>query len=135
MKNNLLVFLLVTSWCVVTSAFAQSKKTATDPVTRYDAYIQQAVRDWKVPGLTVTVVKDGKILLKKGYGVRVIGKPDPVDSQTLFAMASTTKAMTAACLGMMVDEGKLNWDDPVADYLPDFQLYDPAVTRELRVRD
>lgn len=119
---------------------AQSKKSIDNPVARYNAYVQQAVRDWHVPGLTVTVVKDGKVLLKKGYGVRALnevasGNPEPVDTQTLFAMASTTKAMTAACIGMLVDEGKLRWDDPVLNYLPDFQLYDPAVTRELRVRD
>lgn len=119
---------------------AQAQKGTADSVGQYDAYIQQAVREWKVPGLTVTVVKDGKVLLKKGYGIRELpvmrsGKAEAVDTQTLFAMASTTKAMTAACLGMLVDEGKLRWDDPVTDYLPDFQLYDPAVTRELRVRD
>ncbi|UFH52345.1 serine hydrolase [Spirosoma sp. KNUC1025] len=85
--------------------------------------------------MSVTVVKDGKVLFKKGYGVRELGKSDAVNTQTLFAMASTTKAMTAACLGMLVDEGKLRWDDPVTNFLPDFQLYDPAVTRELRVRD
>ncbi len=117
------------------SVLAQPKKAVSDPAARYDAYVQQAVKDWRVPGLTVTVIKDGKVLFKKGYGIRESGKPDAVDTQTLFAMASTTKAMTAACLGMLVDEGKLNWDDPVMNYLPDFQLYDPAVTRELRVRD
>lgn len=114
---------------------AQSKKTATAPTTQFDTYVQQAVRDWKVPGLTVTVVKEGRVVFKKGYGVRVLGKPDAVNTQTLFAMASTTKAMTAACLGMLVDEGKLQWDDPVLTILPDFQFYDPVVTREVRVRD
>lgn len=114
---------------------AQSRKNTPDPIARYNAYVAQAVRDWRVPGLTVTVVKDGRVLLKKGYGVRVLGQQERVDTQTLFAMASTTKAMTAACLGMLVDEGKLRWDDPVTNYLPDFQLYDPAVTREVRVRD
>ncbi|GAB3998160.1 serine hydrolase [Spirosoma daeguense] len=119
---------------------AQSSINQPDPVSRFDTYVQQAVRDWRVPGLTVTIVKDGKVLLKKGYGVREMpalagGKSEPVNSQTLFAMASTTKAMTAACLGMLVDEGKLRWDDPVVNYLPDFLFYDPAVTREVRVRD
>ena len=128
--SNLLLFILF-----VQPLTAQSRKTPADPVSRFDAYVQQAVQDWHVPGLTVTVVKDGKVLFKKGYGVRVLNKPEPVDTQTLFAMASTTKAMTAACLGMLVDEGKLRWDDPVTNYLPNFQLYDPAVTRELRVRD
>ncbi|WP_077923812.1 serine hydrolase [Spirosoma sp. 209] len=131
MKLALLCTLLIGSHCLM----AQSKTRQADPVVAYDTYVQQAVRDWHVPGLTVTVVKDGKVLLKKGYGVRELNKAEPVNTQTLFAMASTTKAMTAACLGMLVDEGKLHWDDPVLNYLPDFQLYDPAVTRELRVRD
>ncbi len=83
----------------------------------------------------MAVVKDGKVILKKGYGVRELGKPDPVDTQTLFACASTTKAMTAACMGMLVDEGKVKWDDPVVNYLPELQLYDPAATREIKIRD
>lgn len=135
MKRQLLVYTCLASIWLTQSLVAQSRKTPADPVARFDTYVQQAVRDWHVPGLTVTVVKEGKVLFKKGYGVRVLNKPEPVDTQTLFAMASTTKAMTAACLGMLVDEGKLRWDDPVTNYLPDFQLYEPAVTRELRVRD
>lgn len=132
--NRPLLLFLVSTWFTQPLS-AQSKKINIDPVTRFDSYVQQAVRDWHVPGLTVTVVKEGKVLFKKGYGLRELGKSNPVDTQTLFAMASTTKAMTAACLGMLVDEGKLRWDDPVTNYLPAFQLYDPAVTRELRVRD
>ncbi|GAB3222174.1 serine hydrolase [Spirosoma arcticum] len=140
MKSTLLAVTLFISALPIQLLLAQNKQVTGDPVARYDAYVQQAVRDWRVPGLTVTVVKDGRVLLKKGYGVRELtrpglGKPELVNSQTLFAMASTTKAMTAACLGMLVDEGKLRWDDPVTNYLPDFQLYDPAVTRDLRVRD
>ncbi len=138
--NRILLALLLLSALPGQYLRAQSKKAAPDPVARFDSYVAQAVRDWQVPGLTVTVVKDGKVLFKKGYGVRALtgsasANAEPVDTQTLFAMASTTKAMTAACLGMLVDEGKLRWDDPVANYLPAFQLYDPAVTRELRVRD
>ncbi len=135
MKWTILGVMLL--WSGIMSQFvsAQSRKTIVDPVARYDAYVAQAARDWHVPGLTVTVVKNGKVLFKKGYGYRVLNKPEPVDTQTLFAMASTTKAMTAACLGMLVDEGKLRWDDPVTNYLPGFQLLDPAVTREVRVRD
>lgn len=131
MKPSLLCLALLFSQLLS----AQSRKAQPDPAAAYDAFVQQAVNDWHVPGLTVTVVKNGKVLFRKGYGVRELGKTEPVNTQTLFAMASTTKAMTAACLGMLVDEGKLNWDDPVINYLPDFQLYDPAVTRELRVRD
>jgi CubicO group peptidase (beta-lactamase class C family) len=112
-------------------AFAQTNPN----IQEFDNYVQQAVTGWHVPGLAITVVKDGKVVFAKGYGVRELGKPDKVDTQTIFAIASTTKAMTAACAAMLVDEGKLHWDDKVTDYLPGFQLYDPYVTRELTVRD
>ena len=135
MKWTLLWVMLLLSGINGQFLTAQPRKNTPDSIARFDAYVTQAVRDWHVPGLTVTVVKDGQVLFKKGYGYRVLNQPEPVNTQTLFAMASTTKAMTAACLGMLVDEGKLRWDDPVINYLPDFQLYDPAVTREVRVRD
>ena len=104
-------------------------------LTTFDAYVQKAVNDWQVPGLAIIVIKDNQVLFKKGYGVLELGKPEKVDTQTLFACASTTKAMTAACAAMLVDEGKLHWEDKVTDYLPDLQLYDPFVTRELTVKD
>jgi CubicO group peptidase (beta-lactamase class C family) len=104
-------------------------------VAGLDAYIAKAVADWHVPGLAIAVVKDGRIVFAKGYGVRELGKPAPVDTQTLFAIGSTTKAMTSASLGMLVDEGKLRWDDKVTKILPGFQLADPYVTRELTIRD
>jgi CubicO group peptidase (beta-lactamase class C family) len=114
---------------------AVSIAQTTPDVKAFDAYVQQAVTDWHVPGLAIAVVKDGQVIFAKGYGVRQLGKPGKVDAQTIFGIASTTKAMTAACAAMLVDEGKLHWDDKVTDYLPDFQLYDPYVTRELTVRD
>ena len=100
-----------------------------------DKYVETARSQWHVPGLSIVVVKDGKVMLAKGYGVRELGKNDPVDTSTLFGAMSTTKAMTVACLGMLVDEGKLGWDDKVVKYLPDFRVGDPYVTNELRVRD
>ena len=100
-----------------------------------DAYVAKAVKDWQAPGLAIAVVKDGKLVFEKGYGVREIGKPEPFDTTTASAIASTTKAMTAAAMAMLVDEGKVKWDDPVTKYLPSFQLYDPWVTREITVRD
>lgn len=102
---------------------------------QFDAYVQQGVEDWEAPGLAVAIVKDREVVFSKGYGVRELGKPDPVDEHTLFAIGSTTKAMTAAAIGMLVDEGKLDWDDPVADHLPGFQLSDAFVTREVTIRD
>lgn len=86
-------------------------------------------------GFAVSVVKDGQVVFSKAYGVKDVRTSEPVDTSTLFAIASTTKAFTAAALGMMVDEGRLRWDDKVIDHLPDFRMYDPYVTRELTVRD
>ena len=104
-------------------------------VAELDRYVESARKQWNVPGLSIVVVQNGKVLLSKGYGVREIGKNEPVTVETLFGAMSTTKAMTVAALGMLVDEGKLNWDDKVIKYLPDFRVADPYVTNELRVRD
>ena len=101
----------------------------------FDAYVAKAIADWKTTGLAVAVVKDGRVVFAKGYGTRESGKSMPVDTATVFAIASTTKAMTAAAVGMLVDEGRLDWDDPVTKHLPSFQLHDPWVTREVTVRD
>ncbi len=118
------------------NALAAGQPVSTDPrVKSFDQYIENARKQWEAPGLAVAVVKDGKVILKKGYGVRELGKPDPVTPETMFACASTTKAMTATCMGMLVDEGKIKWDDAVITYLPELQLYDPAATREIKIRD
>jgi CubicO group peptidase (beta-lactamase class C family) len=109
--------------------------TQATPLAGFDEYVAKVVKDWRTPGLAIAVVKDGAVAFSKGYGVREVGKTEPVDSRTLFAIGSTTKAMTAALLGMLVDEKKLAWDDPVVKHLPWFQLKDAAVTRELTVRD
>jgi len=100
-----------------------------------DQAVERARRDFDVPGIAVAIVKDGRVVLAKGYGVRRIGQPEPVTPHSLFRIASNTKAFTAAALAMLVDEGKLRWDDRVIDHLPAFQMYDPYVTRELTVRD
>ena len=105
------------------------------PLAGFDDYVAQSVKDWKTTGLAVAVVKDGQIVFAKGYGVRRLGSPEPIDDRTLFAVGSTTKAMTAAAIGMLVDEGKVAWDDPVIKHLPWFALKDPYMTREIRVRD
>ena len=119
--------------CFAIASFAT--RAAGQPLADFDAYVQLAVAEWEVTGLAVAVVKDGEVLFAKGYGIRALGSAAKVDEHTLFAIGSTTKAMTAAAIGMLVDEGKLDWDDPVTDHLPDFRLYDPFVTREITVRD
>src|SRR5262249_1130405 len=100
-----------------------------------DAYVARALKEFEVPGLAIAVVKDGKVALAKGYGVRRLGETAPLDEKTLFGIASNTKAFTAAALAILVDEGKISWDDPVTKHLPGFQMYDPYVTREMTVRD
>ena len=122
-----------TSLALASVALAQ--RPAADPVRELDAYTAQAVKDWGAVGLAIAVVKDGRVVFEKGYGIRELGKPDLVDTTTLFAIGSTTKAMTAAAIGMLVDDGKVRWDDPVTNYLPSFQLKDPWATREITVRD
>ncbi|UCE04547.1 MAG: beta-lactamase family protein, partial [bacterium] len=106
-----------------------------DPLHNLDPYIQQAMKDWQVPGLAIGIVKDDSLIFAKGYGVRELGKEAKVDEHTIFAVASNTKAFTAALLGMLVDEGKINWDDHVVDYMREFQMYDPYITREINIKD
>jgi CubicO group peptidase (beta-lactamase class C family) len=120
---------------LVTALFVADVAAQHDPLAGFDTYVAKAVKDWRVPGLAVAVVKDGRVVFAHAYGVREQGKGGAVDTHTLFAIGSTTKAMTAALLGMLVDEDKVEWDAPVTTYLPWFQLKDPAVTREVTVRD
>jgi len=105
------------------------------PLNGFDDYVSKSLRDWEVPGLAIAIVKDDRVVLAKGYGVKKLGDPAPVSERTIFAIGSSSKAFTAASVAMLVDEGKLKWDDPVTKYLPGFELYDPYVTRELKVRD
>ena len=95
----------------------------------------RTIQAFDVPGLAVAVVKDGQVVLAKGYGVRSLAPQEPVDANTLFGITSCTKAFTAAALGLHVDESKLRWDDKVTKYLPEFQMYDPCVTAEFTVRN
>ena len=100
-----------------------------------DAYVNAALAAWKVPGLALAVVRGNRIVYEKGYGVREIGQPEPVDEHTTFAVASNSKAVTSAALAVLVDQGKLSWDDRVADRLPGYRLYDDFATREPTLRD
>lgn len=100
-----------------------------------DRYIADAREAWDVPGLAVAIVHDGKVVLAEGYGVRSLDAGGDVDANTLFAIASNSKAFTAAALAILVDEGKMSWDDRVQDHIPWFQVYDPWVSAEMRIRD
>ena len=119
--------------CAAAPALARAQQTPD--LGAFDKYVARAARDWRIPGMAIAVVKDDSLVFAKGYGVLEKGKPAPATEHTRFAIGSTTKAMTVASLAMLVDEGKLKWDDRVIDHFPDFQLYDPYATRELTVRD
>lgn len=103
--------------------------------TEIDSLAERTLRAFQVPGMSVGVVKDGRLIHARGYGLRALGKPEKVDENTLFGIASNSKAFTAAALGMLVDEGKLRWDDKVRDVIPEFKLYDPYVTENMNIKD
>jgi CubicO group peptidase (beta-lactamase class C family) len=107
----------------------------TKPPAGLNNYIRQVQKQFEVPGVAIAIVKDGEVVLTKGYGIKKLGESDPVNDRTLFAIASNTKAFTATALALLVEEGKLEWDAPVIRYLPWFQLSDPYVTREITIRD
>jgi CubicO group peptidase (beta-lactamase class C family) len=124
----LIGFLAVTG----VEGFAQE---AAEEVPDIDAWVQRTRETFEVPGIAVAIVKDGHVVLARGYGVRRLGEDTPVDEHTRFGIASNTKAFTATALGLLVEEGLIDWDGRVIDYLPWFQMWDPWVTREMRVRD
>lgn len=124
------------AWLLVVSAGAQAQTGALPASLQdMDAYVASVRESFDVPGIAVAVVKDGEVVLARGYGERELGKPARVDEHTLFAIASNTKAFTSASLSMLADEGKLTLEDRVIDHLPWFRMSDPYVTREMRIRD
>lgn len=112
-------------------------QTLDEKLKEIDDYANTVMTTWQSSsaGMSIAIVKDDKAVFAKGYGVRELGKPDKVDENTLFAIASNSKAFTAAGLAILVDEKKIAWNDKVSKYLPDFQMYDPWVTSELTIRD
>lgn len=115
--------------------FAMTCAGAQISSRQIDTLVERTLKAFNVPGIAVGVVKDGKLIHAKGYGVRSLKTMQKVDENTLFGVASNSKAFTSAALGMLIDEGKLKWDDKVTDYIPGFRLYDPYVTQEFTIRD
>jgi len=124
---------IIVAYCALAVVLSAQAPPAAPP--DLDAWVTRAMKTFDVPGIGLAIVKDGKVVVAKGYGVRKLGAPDPVDGRTLFGIASNTKVFTATALGLLVEEGKIEWDAPVVRYLPGFQMWDPYVTRELSVRD
>ena len=116
-----------------TQAPAQAPTPA--PLAGFATYITESLPDWDVPGLAVAVVHEGEVVFAQGFGVKQVGRNDPVDARTLFQIGSVTKSFAAAAIGAMVDEGLAAWDDPVVEHLPWFRVKDPWITREITLRD
>lgn len=104
-------------------------------VAGLNSYIEQVRSDWKIPGMGVTLMKDGKILLMKGYGVKDYATGEKVDKSTLFQIGSVSKSFTSALIASLVDEGLLHWEDTVKNILPDFEMYDPWVSENMQIKD
>jgi len=131
---RLVTLLLIALLCAPTQLRAQSDSAPAN-FNGFDAFVDQVMKDWKVPGLAVAVVKDGKVVYAKGFGHRDVAKGLKVTPDTLFAIGSCSKAFTATAMAILVDEGKLDWDKPVRNYLPDFRLQDAYATEYMRPRD
>ncbi len=110
-------------------AFAQSLPE------NFDNWVKSAQKDWKIPGMAIGIVKDGEVIYAKGFGEKELDSGEAVDANTIFSIASVSKNMTAAALGVLVDEGVIDWDDKITQHIPWFQMQDPWVTRELTIRD
>jgi CubicO group peptidase (beta-lactamase class C family) len=141
-SSFLIVLMFVSSLAAPTASPAQKKSEKATPAAvakpnlgDFDDYVNQALKDWKVPGAAVAVVQGEKVILLKGYGYRDLEKQLPVTPNTLFAIGSITKSFTVSTLGMEMDEGKVDWDKPVRDYLPAFKMYDPVLTEQMMIRD
>jgi len=125
MKKTFSLLLMLSGFC----GFAQLSEQ------QIDALVQKTLTTFDVPGIAVAVVKDGKVILSKGYGVTNVNTKEKVDQNTLFGIASNSKAFTATALAMLVDEGKINWDDKVIKFIPEFKMYNDYVTKEFTIRD
>ncbi|WP_158508999.1 alpha/beta fold hydrolase [Gemmatirosa kalamazoonensis] len=129
--RHLVTFGVTAAALVAHPVGAQSR----EPFAGLDAYVENAMRQWKVPGLGLAIVRNDSVIYAKGYGVKDVNRPDRVDERTLFAIGSASKAFTAASVAMLVDEKKVSLDAPAATYLPGFALADPFASREITVRD
>ena len=120
---------------LLVGATVLAQTAAVGPPPDLDAWVARSMKEFGVPGLSVGIVKDGKVVVSKGYGVRKLGESTPVNENTLFGIGSNTKAFTTAALATLVDAGKISWDDRAYERLPGFQMYDPYVSHEMTIRD
>jgi CubicO group peptidase (beta-lactamase class C family) len=120
---------------VATSSSVRGGETPPEPLEDFDEFVTAAMKEWNVPGAAIAIVHSNHVVIAKGYGFRDVERKLPVTSNTLFAIGSTTKAFTTFLMGTLVDEGKLAWDKPVREFLPEFRLSDPRTTELITPRD
>src|SRR5699024_4115919 len=130
MNNNSFFLIFWLLYCVHSTTFAQALNQ-----NQIDSLVHKSMEAFNVPGMAVAVLKDGKTIVKKGYGVSSVDTQQPVDTETLFGIASNSKAFTTAALAQLVDEGKIDWDTKVTAVIPEFKLYDSYATAEFTIRD
>jgi CubicO group peptidase (beta-lactamase class C family) len=128
-------FSLSVALIISVNCFSQTDSLPPFVKDSLDTYVNRALTEWKIPGVSVCIVKNGKVVLMKGYGVKEMGTNDKVDENTLFMIGSNSKAFTATALAMLDADKKLSLDDKVQKWLPDFKLYDPWVAKEANIRD
>lgn len=126
---------LFTAFLLIISSSLIAQKDYSETIDKLDSLYKKALTEWEVPGMAIAIVKDGKVIFEKGYGVKNIKGNEKVDEFTMFPIASVTKGFTSTAIGELVSEGKINWDDKVRDYLPWFKLYNPYVSENMTIRD
>lgn len=128
-------YLLVSLFLFFSTLFADKEKPPEAYLKGFDKFIIKTMEEWKVPGLAISIVKDSKVIFSEGFGLRNVKQGLKVTPKTLFAIGSCTKAFTATSMGILLDEGKLDWDKPVREYLPSFKLKDSFATERMTPRD
>lgn len=135
MKNKFKILFFAVFYCLTASSSFIYSQTADDKLQGFDEYVINSMKDWKVNGTAVEIIKNGEVVLVKGYGYRDADKKLPVTAQTLFAIGSCTKAFTSADICILVDEGTIDLDKPIIEYMPSFKMYDDYVTMNMSPRD
>ncbi len=129
------IFRNATTVLLVLFVFTAVARSQALTSAEIDALVERSMKAFEVPGISVGVIKDGKVIYAKGHGVRSLNTGQKMDENTLVGIASNSKAFTCVALGILVDEGKIKWDDKVRDYIPEFKLYAPYVSEDFTVRD
>lgn len=126
---------LVGQEVTVAAQAATDAAEGRDRIAGLAEYIEQSMPDWELPGLAVAVVYRDEVIFARGFGVKELGRDDPIDAETLFQIGSVSKSFAAGAIGALVDDGLVQWDDPIVTHLPWFRVQDPWITRSMTIRD